>query len=241
MNGGSKAESSDSVRLSIVIPTLNEGPYLGGLLEDVARLRISNEVIVVDGGSSDNTANVASAAGAEVLTRSPGRGEQLRAGAEAASGLVLCFLHADVRLEARAREEIESYVATSPPYAVAFRLQIDAPGLVYRLLERGANLRSRLLGLPYGDQGLLLSREAYERAGGYPSIPIMEDVALVRRLRQSAGLRLLRGRVIVSPRRWLRDGPITRTVINLSLLIRYLAGASPHRLARRYRPETLDE
>jgi len=118
---------------------------------------------------------------------------------------------------------------------MAFHLSIDAPGAPYRLIEWGANLRSKLLGMPYGDQGLLVQRVDYERAGGHPSIPIMEDVALVRALARVTPVRMLDASIRVSARRWEADGPLTRTIGNWVLVFRLLAGARPEELALRYR------
>jgi rSAM/selenodomain-associated transferase 2 len=237
MSRSGKAANSGATLLSVVIPTLNEEPHLGALLEDLRRLRVAKEIIVVDGGSRDGTTGVAASAQARVLSAPAGRGSQLRIGADAATGQILCFLHADTRLDARATDELADLARGPLPHALAFRLRIDSPRPAFRILEGGANLRSRLLGLPYGDQGLIVSRAAYEAAGGYPAIPIMEDVVLARRLHRSVGVRLLRGRAVVSARRWERDGVARRTLTNLGLLFGFLTGTPPDVLARRYRPE----
>lgn len=229
--------------LTVVVPALNEAAALPALL---AALRtglrgVPHEVVIADGGSTDATAAAAPAAGARVVAAPRGRGRQLAAGAEAAAGDALWFLHADARPDAPLLAEVaglaQAHGAGRPlTAAYAGRLAIDAPGLAYRALAAGANLRTRLARLPYGDQGLLLSRAHYRAAGGYPPWPLMEDVALARALR-AAGVpvRLLGGRVSVSARRWERDGVVRRTVGNLGLLARFLAGADPEALARRYR------
>ncbi|MFN2564191.1 MAG: glycosyl transferase, partial [Gemmatimonadaceae bacterium] len=118
----------------------------------------------------------------------------------------------------------------------AFRFRIDARGWRYRLIEFGARLRVRLFGLPYGDQGLVVSRADYEAVGGYPDLPVMEDVALVDALRGIAAVRSLRSELPVSARRWEREGPFTRMLRNWRIMIAYRLGASPHELAARYRP-----
>ncbi|MDT8436135.1 MAG: TIGR04283 family arsenosugar biosynthesis glycosyltransferase [Gemmatimonadota bacterium] len=225
--------------ISIVIPALDEERTIAGLLDDLRRLRVPRETIVVDGGSADATAAVARAAGARVLSAPRGRGSQLRAGAAAAAAPVLCFLHADVRLAPEGARRLDALAREPSGAAWAFPLRIDAPGPAYRLIELGANLRSRLLRLPYGDQGLVIRRDDYERAGGHPAIPVMEDVALARALRGTVPLRLLPegpGELRVSARRWERDGPLRRTLRNWTLLVRYAAGVAPERLARRYVP-----
>jgi rSAM/selenodomain-associated transferase 2 len=223
--------------LTVVIPTLDEGPYLPGVLKDLTGLRISREVLVVDGGSRDGTCRVARSFGAVVVESPRGRGVQLRAGAAAARARLLCFLHADVRLPGPALAALDHLARIRPAGAHAFTLRIDAPGLSYRVIEAGANLRARHLGLPFGDQGLVVRRDDYERAGGYPSYPVMEDVSLIRALRQTVGIRVLDAPIRVSARRWRREGPLRRSLRNQLLLLRYLAGADPMRLARAYLAE----
>lgn len=223
-------------RISVVVPTLDESASLPGLLTDLRSLRLGYEAIVVDGGSVDATCNVARGMGARVILAPRGRGLQLRAGADAAAAPLLWFLHADVRLDPAALREIERVAGNEIPGAFALRLRIDSSGLAYRVIEWGANVRSRWARLPYGDQGLLVSRRDYEGAGGYPEIPFMEDVALIRALRRVTSVRLLPAVIRVSARRWEREGILRRTLGNWRLLGAYLLGGSPERLARRYSP-----
>lgn len=223
--------------LSVVVPTLNEQKAVGRLLGDLGRLEAPHEVIVVDGGSTDLTADTARAGGARLVVSTPGRGVQLRAGAGAARAPLLLFIHADVRLECEALALLEEIAMARPPCAMAFRLRIDAAGFSYRLIEWGTNLRSRLLALPYGDQGLIVRREDYTRAGGYPALPVMEDVALVRRRRRVTHVHLLDAAVKVSPRRWEAEGPLRRMLKNWLLMVRFLSGTPPERLVHRYRPQ----
>jgi hypothetical protein len=159
-------------------------------------------------------------------------------GAAAARGAVLCFLHADVRLPRETLVALDRLARHGSPGAVAFRLRIDGARWSYRVVEWGANLRSRMLGLPYGDQGLVVSRSTYDRVGGCADVPLMEDVLLARALRKAGGVTLGREHVVASARRWQRDGVWRRSVSNLILLARFLLGAEPETLARRYRPET---
>jgi rSAM/selenodomain-associated transferase 2 len=172
--------------LSVVIPALNEAATLPLLLDDLRRLECrSTEILVVDGGSTDGTAARAQAGGARVLRSAAGRARQLRAGAAAACGEWLLFLHADCRLDPSGTGALARAMDRPPPFAVAvFRFAIDLPPGWKWFIERGQALREVLFGLPYGDQGLLVRREAYEAAGGYPDLPVMEDVALVRQLRR---------------------------------------------------------
>lgn len=223
--------------LSVIVPALNEERALGGILSDLSSLMVAHEVIVVDGGSADATPRLALTSGATLLRTAPGRGIQLRAGAEVARSPLLLFIHADARLDADAIGLLDELAVTRPPCAMAFRLRIDTPGALYRLIEWGTHMRSRLLGLPYGDQGLLVRRDDYIRAGGYPAIPLMEDVALVRALRGIADVHLLDAAVRVSARRWRREGPLRSMARNWVLLARFLTGAPPERLVRRYPPE----
>ena len=157
------------------------------------------------------------------------------AGASAARAPVLCFLHADVRLNREALATLERIASTRSQGAFAFRLRIAGPRAAYRLIEAGANARSGWLGLPFGDQGLIIDAALYERVGGYPDYPVLEDVALARSLRGIAPIQLLPAEIMVSARRWEQDGILHRTVQNLSLLIRFFLGASPERLASSYR------
>ena len=222
--------------LSIVIPTLDEASALPGLLGDLALLEVSHEVIVADGGSTDGTPEIAARAGAQVVRAPRGRGQQLAAGARAARGDVLCFLHADVRCVPGARSALERAARLPDGVALAFGLRIAAEGWRYRFVEWGTDRRSRWARMPYGDQGLILSRATYELAGGFRSLVLMEDGDLVRRLRRVARVCILPERLEVSPRRWQRDGVLRRMLRNWLLAAGYLLGVPPARLAARYRP-----
>ncbi len=223
--------------LSVIIPSWNEESSIAALIGDVAALRSTHEIVVVDGGSSDETVRIAGEAGARTLVMRRGRGQQLAAGAAAASGSVLCFLHADLRLPSASRRALDLVVDGGATRACAFRLRIDAQGVAYRMVEIGANVRSRLLGLPYGDQGLVIARTLYDRTGGFADVALMEDVMMARALRPLGGVQILPEHVLVSARRWERDGVLRRSLRNLGLLARFLGGTSPALLARVYRPE----
>ena len=225
-----------SAPVSVVIPTLDVagriGPCLGALGEGVAGL--IREVILADGGSSDAIAEVADATGARLVTAPRGRGSQLAAGARAARGDWLLFLHADTRLVPGWSEAVRRHLAGGPERAGYFRLRFDSEDMMAGVTAGWANLRSRAFRLPYGDQGLLVARALYDRAGGHPEIPLMEDVALARRL----GRRLvpLDAVAVTSAERYLREGWVRRGARNLSTVALWFAGASPERLAERYRP-----
>lgn len=214
--------------LSVVIPALDAARTLPGCL---ASLVGADEILVVDGGSSDETAALAQAAGARLVRAERGRGVQLRAGAEAAVGDWLLFLHADTRLSAGWRDVVARHAACYPDQPACFRFCLDAAAWQARLLERGVAVRVRLLALPYGDQGLLVSRALYERVGGYRPLPLMEDIDLMRRLGRP---RLLDADAITSAERWRRDGWTRRSARNLACLGLYALGVSPERIADRY-------
>ncbi len=216
--------------LSIVIPTLNAAAELPACLTAVEG---AGEIVVADGGSADGSIAVAEAAGAKVVRSTKGRGTQLRAGAEAASGDWLLFLHADTRLETDWRDAVAAHVAERPDEAACFRFRLDAAAWQARLIEAGVAFRVGLLGLPYGDQGLLLSRGKYDAVGGFRPLPLMEDVDLVRRLGR---VRVLGTDAVTSAARWRKDGWLRRSARNALCLGLYGAGVPADRIARVYSP-----
>ena len=221
--------------ISVVIPTLNAGETLTGCLAALvlgAMEGLVREVVVADGGSSDATLEIAEEAGARVVQVARGRGVQLAAACEAAKGPWLLALHADTRLEPGWETPARRHMAGEPERAGWFSFALDDAGLTARLWQAGVGARSRL-GLPYGDQGLLISRTLYEAVGGYRPLPLMEDVDLVRRLGR-ARLRPLTARAVTSAARYRREGYWRRSARNWRLLARYLAGADPGDLARAY-------
>jgi rSAM/selenodomain-associated transferase 2 len=220
--------------VSVIIPALDEERTVA---DAVASVRgEADEVLVVDGGSSDGTRDAAARAGARVLSAARGRGLQLDHGARQARGDWLVFLHADTQLETGWAEALAVIDVVWPGRVVggAFRLAIDSPRRAYRWIEAGVHLRSAWLKLPYGDQALFARREAYARCGGFPPWPLMEDVAFVRRLRRVGTLAFPQRRAFTSPRRWERGGIARTTWSNLRLLSLYVLGRSPERLARDY-------
>ncbi len=215
--------------LSVVIPTLNAAAILPAC---IGRLAGADEILVVDGGSRDATVEVARAAGARVIVAPRGRGTQLKAGGEAARGDWLLFLHADTLLGAGWRAAVEAHQAKRPRSAACFRFRLDDDAWQARLIERGVAARVRLLGLPYGDQGLLVPRLLYEKVGGFRPLPLMEDVDLVRRLGR---VRQLPVPAVTSAARWRRDGWLRRSARNLLCLLLYGLGLPPERVALLYR------
>lgn len=221
--------------LSVVIPTLDaEGvlaPCLAALFEGV-QAGLIRELIVVDGGSGDRTVEIAREVGAEVIETSPSRGGQLRAGCAAARAEWLLVLHVDTVLQEGWTDAVAAHLTGDK--AGYFRLRFDAGGWQAALVAGWANLRSRLFGLPYGDQGVLLRRALYEDVGGYRDIPLMEDVALMRCLGRSR-IVALDAVAVTSAARYRRQGWLRRGARNLWTLLRYFAGVNPERLAEAYR------
>jgi rSAM/selenodomain-associated transferase 2 len=216
-----------AVKISAIIPTLNAADSLAACL---ASLGEADEIIVADGGSTDQTLAIAQAAGAKIVTSERGRGLQLAKGAAAANGDALLFVHADTHLAAGWRELAERHLASSHRPA-CFRLKLDDPAWQARWIEEAVALRTRLAGLPYGDQALLVTRAAYDAAGGFRPIVLMEDVDLVRRLARPV---MLNGDALTSADRWRRDGWARRTLRNLTCLSLWRLGVSPDRIARLY-------
>jgi len=216
------------MRLSVVIPTLDAAATLPACL---AALGEAEEMIVADGGSQDATREIAGAAGARLVESARGRGRQLRVGAAAAHGDWLLFLHADTILATDWRAAAQGHAAHRPERPACFRFRLDDPAWQARLVERGVAARVALLGFPYGDQGLLVSRTLYDAAGGFADLPLMEDVDLVRRLPRPA---LLGVDAITSAARWRRDGWLRRSARNLAIVTLWRLGMSPERAARLY-------
>jgi rSAM/selenodomain-associated transferase 2 len=214
----------------VVIPTLHAASTLRACVE---RLQGADEVIIVDGGSSDRTAAIGAELGVRQIEATRGRGVQLSAGAAAARGNWLLFLHADTLLGDGWQEAARRHMAERPGKAACFAFRLDDPSWQARLIERGVSLRVRALALPYGDQGLLISRELYVKIGGFRPLPLMEDVDLIRRIGRRR-LRQLDVPAVTSAERWRRDGWWRRSARNLSCLALYGLGASPERIARRY-------
>ncbi|WP_372707365.1 TIGR04283 family arsenosugar biosynthesis glycosyltransferase [Brevundimonas sp.] len=218
--------------LDVIIPVLNGAERLAGTLEG---LPPANAVIVVDGGSTDESAAIAAAHGARVIRSAPGRGLQLAVGAAASTAPWRLFLHADTRPDAAAWTALAAHIASpdASRWAAVFRFQLDDRAWQARVLEVGVRLRGAFLALPYGDQGLLIHRDLYDAVGGFARLPLMEDVDLVRRLGRRR-LRVLDGYAVTSAERWRRRGWVGQSVLNLSCLVLYLVGVAPARIARLY-------
>jgi rSAM/selenodomain-associated transferase 2 len=218
--------------LSVIIPTLNEAACLAATLRAL-RAQKPAEVLVVDGGSSDGTLREAAEAD-QVLHAPRGRAAQMNRGAAAASGDVLLFLHADCTLEAGALQAAEQSLAERGVAAGCFHMTVAAAGPLYRLIGSCANARVRLTGLIYGDQGLFVRRNFFERVGGFPEVRLMEDVLISRLLRRLGRVVVAPRRIYVSARRWQRQGPVRQTLRNWALTALAAGGVHPDRLAAYY-------
>ncbi len=222
--------------ISVVIPTLNAAADLAATTEALLPGLTDGlicELILSDGGSRDETALVAKELGAVWVTGPKGRGGQIAAGVRAASGDWVLILHADTHLDRGWERAVLRHMHAFPAEAGWFRLAFRSRGVVPRLVAGGANLRSRFLGLPYGDQGLLISTAVLEEIGGVPELPLMEDVALARALR--GRLTELPAEAWTNAARYQAQGWVRRGTRNLWCLARYFLGASPEALARAYR------
>jgi len=221
-------------QITVVIPTLNEVDNLPATLAPL-KGRNDIEVIVVDGGSRDDTCGTASRYGARVLHSAPGRARQMNTGADAAKGDVLLFLHADTLPPTDFAPRIRNVLSHPDVVAGAFRLKINATGVALRLVEWGANLRSRWFQLPYGDQGIFISTQAFRAAGGFPELPIMEDVEFIRRVRRRGRIAVVASDAVTSARRWRRLGVVRTTLLNHLILTAFFLGFCPNRLVAWYR------
>ncbi len=225
---------SPPLRVSVVIPTLNESTTI---VDSLARMvgQGADEVVVVDAASPDGTAALARSVGARVVDAPRGRGIQQNRGAAATSGDVLLFLHADCWLEPGAVGVLRLFVRDHPKVpGGCFRSRVQAEVPMFRAIDSAAHFRAGVLGVPYGDQAIFATRRAFERVGGFPEIPLMEDVFFSLRLRRLGRLGLLPSRVHVSPRRWHHQGLVRQTVRTGFLTASAAVGVPTPILARLY-------
>ena len=230
------ADSSPPKRISVIIPTLNESSVIEKTMTTILKCK-QVEIIVVDGGSRDNTVELVKSYGATVLSTVPSKARQMNAGAAHASGDVLLFLHADTCLPEKFDERVLKAVTRIGFSAGAFTLSIDTDSPRIRFIERVTNWRARFFQMPYGDQALFVSRNFFKDVGGFPEIPIMEDFELIRRLKRKGRIIILSESVRTSPRRWQNIGILKAWLINQMIIIGYFIGVSPLRLARWYQRE----
>lgn len=221
------------MKFSIVVPTLNEASSITACLSALQSLRDRAEIIVADGGSSDNTETLARK-WADRLVRSPkGRARQMNLGAEIAGGDVLIFLHADTFLPSDALDRIEQQLKTSGEWG-RFDIQLSGNHFMFKIIAQLMNRRSRLTGIATGDQVLFVTKKAFASAGGFPDIALMEDIALSKALKKISPPVCLKAKVVSSSRKWQQDGIIRTILLMWSLRLQYFFGADPEILARRY-------
>ena len=225
--------STASKLISVIIPTLNEAKTIKSTISNLNKCK-QTEIIVVDGGSQDETVEIARSMGARVLTSAPSKATQMNTGAAEATGTVLLFLHADTCLPENFENCVLTALARDEICAGAFSLGIDSDAGGLRFIERVANWRSRFFQMPYGDQALFVSRNLFHKIGGYPEYPIMEDFELVRRLKQKGKIAILPESVQTSPRRWLYFGIFKTWLLNQMIVFAYYLGISPQRLSQWY-------
>lgn len=221
-------------RVAVVIPTLNEASTIAACLQDLAT-QGPDELIVADAGSPDGTADLAAAAGARVLRTPRGRGQQQNLAVAATTSELLLFLHADCRLEPGALDVLRRFAVRNPLVpGGCFRMAVEAQGLGFRSIDAAAHLRAGVLGIPYGDQAIFARRSAFDAVGGFPEIPLMDDLYFALRLRRLGRLALLPRRVFVSARRWRQAGLVRQSLRNWTLTALAAGGVSPERLGRFY-------
>ena len=222
--------------ISIVVPVLDEAREVARSLGRLQRLRVAgHQVVVVDGGSTDGTPRIAAPLTDRLIQAPRGRARQMNAGAAAAKGSVLLFLHADTTLPERADRLVLDGMGSTGRRWGRFDVRLSGRHPLLRLGGRWISARSRLTGVATGDQAIFIRRDLFERLGGYPDIPLMEDVALTKALRRHGRPLCIREPVITSSRRWEERGILRTMVLMNRLRLAYFLGADPSRLAERYR------
>ena len=224
---------SSGEKISVIIPVLNEPERIETTLSQLGN-STNIEIIVVDGGSPDDAVKSMVAKKATVISSPPGRARQLNAGAEAATGGIVLFLHADTQLPDRFESIVRKTLCASDVACGAFSLGIRSQSGFLRLIERTANWRSRVLQMPYGDQALFMRTETFRNVGGFPDQQFMEDFEFVRRVRKKGKVALVPERVTTSSRRWEARGYLRTTLLNQAIILSYFCGVSPARLHRWY-------
>lgn len=227
------AHSPEGPCLSVIVPALNEADHIEATL-GVFEGNDAVEVIVVDGGSVDDTRAIARDTGADTYESRGGRAAQLNLGAAKARAAVLLFLHADTLLPEAFDRLVLNCLSQPGTVAGAFELAIDEPTAALRFIAAMANLRARWLGLPYGDQAIFVRKDLFREIGGYRPLPIMEDFDLVRRLGRRGRIGIVAARAITSGRRWRTIGTWRTTLLNQAVIVLYYLGFSPERIAALY-------
>lgn len=221
--------------ISIIIPMLNEADTILATLESLQAYRVGgHEIIIVDGGSEDNSVELATPLVDKLLCSEKGRALQMNQGAAHASNKLLLFLHADTRLPEQADRLIINALSATGKVWGRFNLRLSGEQAIFRIVETAINWRTVISGIATGDQGIFLSREMFEKVGGYDSIPLMEDVTLSKKLLKYTRPCCLPQQVITSSRRWEETGILQTVFLMWRLRTAYFFGADPHELVRRY-------
>nr|MBF0222777.1 TIGR04283 family arsenosugar biosynthesis glycosyltransferase [Desulfobulbaceae bacterium] len=218
--------------ISVIIPCRNEEANIAKAIQSAAPEAF--EIIVVDSGN-DSSARIASQLGCNVLTAPPGRASQMNAGATAASGEILLFLHSDTVLPTGYSVQINKILRHPNCACGAFQLHINQSGLAIRLIELCTNIRAKLFSMPYGDQAIFIHKSLFDSVGGYRDVPFLEDVLLIKTMQRRGTITLAKQKVTTSGRRWQRDGVLKTTLTNRLIMLGFLLGASPERLQHCYR------
>jgi rSAM/selenodomain-associated transferase 2 len=221
------------MNISVVIPVLNEEKTIVAALQALLLLR-PHEILVVDGGSSDRTRDACVSLNVKVINSERGRARQMNCGARHASGEILLFLHADTRLPESALNDIGNALGDERCPGGRFDVELEGSHWMLKIIGALINYRSRATKVGTGDQAIFVRRDVFERIGGYPDIPLMEDIALCRALKRLGRIACLRSRVVTSARRWESDGVWSTIVRMWTLKFLYLAGVSPARLIKFY-------
>ncbi|PSB01765.1 TIGR04283 family arsenosugar biosynthesis glycosyltransferase [Merismopedia glauca] len=220
--------------ISVIIPVLNEAKNIKNILI----LLLDNpqiEIIVVDGGSEDKTVEIVEEMGVKVVSAERGRAKQMNLGASVAQGDILLFLHADTQLPLGFEKLVIQALSQPQIVAGAFSLKIASKLWGIKLIEKMVNVRSQLFQLPYGDQAIFISQDWFQKVGGFPDLPIMEDFELIVRLKKLGKIAIVSTPVITSARRWEKLGVWKTTLINQQIIMAYFLGISPQKIALWYK------
>ena len=220
--------------ISIIIPTLNESTTLSALLENLQPARMAgHQIVIVDGGSDDQTVDLAGSLVDEIVLSPKGRSRQMNEGARRSQGEILWFLHADTLVHYDAPTQVSRAITEGRCWG-RFDIRLSGRHWLFRIIEYFMNLRSCVTGIVTGDQGLFVSRDAFDAVGGFPDIPLMEDIALSRQLRRLARPLCLRKPLVTSSRRWEQQGILRTILLMWRLRLAYALGVDPKRLAKAY-------
>ncbi|MBI1822858.1 MAG: TIGR04283 family arsenosugar biosynthesis glycosyltransferase [Nitrospirae bacterium] len=222
------------MKISVIVPTINEEKVLRGTLNRLKK-SMDLDLIVVDGGSQDETVAIAKEYTRKVFVTPPGRARQMNEGARHAEGEILLFLHADSTIATGGIGKIVPAITSLHAVGGAFQLAFDSRNILMRIVAGLANFRSRFTRIPYGDQGIFITRALFQKLEGFPDLPILEDVAFATRMKKEGRIAILRDKITTSSRRWKKEGIFYTTLRNRLFMIGYQLGVSPRRLASCYR------